>query len=306
MKSRKELQATLKQFAERRPALALEVDEGRLPAASLLMHDRGAAETEAQLAALDRAEASKAAVRASQPRRGAAKGEPDYQAQRQILLDLRDKLQGELHELAERRTTLTLDVQLGKAPDDELVAVEQQQLAKTNEVDRLATSLAELDRREAASAAQQAAADRKRRQRDLDGLVARLGPLGSSLADHVAAMVPLLAQVDEVESAILAAAGGLSLKLPDGERRRPLLAKALLCLGVAAPDYYLSPADVAHARERLRQAPTLRPAPGQHESTRPPGPVPFAPGEAPPVPDPVATATIAAQEERAELMKAGR
>lgn len=179
---------------------------------------------------------------------------------------------------------------------------------KTADLDRLKDSLAELDRREAASEAKAAATERQTREAALDDKLAELGALGEQLADQVATCEPLLARVDEIEHEVVVLAGSLGRRFGDGDRRRPLFSRlAVGRLGVKAAAFYVSPADMARCEERLRTAPSVSPAPGQSQSSKAQRPaVPFAPGDPEQTRDYAAESTIAAQKKRAAAMTAGR
>src|SRR5664280_1588682 len=104
-------------------------------------------------------------------------------------------------------------------------AVEADQATLAADLDRLKDSLAEIDKREAAAETKAAAAERRAREKDLDARLERLGVLGNELADYVDAMVPLLAEIDEVEHAAVALAQGVGRRFGDGDRRRLLFSR---------------------------------------------------------------------------------
>lgn len=209
----------------------------------------------------------------------------DWDGQRAHLTDLRDKTLAELRDLAERRKTLALDLELGigTAKQADLDRLEATMADKTAAADRLKDSLVELDRRQRASDAQTAAAARRALEKQMEGRLARLGALGAQLADHVVEIERLLADVAVVEREVLALGGRLDRQLPLGASRKSLLAKALIRLDVRVPPFFVSPHDAEKATERLRQTPVLVPTFGHAASEPQRGEVPYV-DDPPPAP----------------------
>jgi hypothetical protein len=299
-KTREELQTSLATLNARRPAVAALTEEGRMQPHELTMLDRAIADVEAQIAALDRDDGRKGSD--SRPGGRRAKRDVDFDHQRQTLLDLREQRQAELAQMADSRKELLLD---GTAA--EIRAVETQMAEKTADLDRIRDSLVELDRRQAAADAKAVAADRKARERELDGKLAELGKAGDELADFVTAAEPVLERIDVLEHDVVVLAQSVGRRFGDGDRRRPLFSR--LCvgrLGVKEAAFFVSPADLVRCEERLRTAPSITLPPGERESTPDRGPVPFVEGDPEPTVDHQAEATIAAQQKRAKAMTANR
>jgi hypothetical protein len=183
----------------------------------------------------------------------------DWDGQRAHLVDLRDKIAGELRDLAERRKGLALDLELGigNATKADLEVLEQTMADKTAARDRLRDSLIELDGRQAASEAATAAAARRALEKQVEDRLQRLGALGGQMADCLKELRRLLADVAALEHETAQLAGQLHLQLPRGGSRKNVLARALVGLQVALPTYFVSPDEGLAAEERLRQTPVL-------------------------------------------------
>jgi hypothetical protein len=221
--------------------------------------------------------------------------------QRAHLEELRETTRDKLAQLAESRRAMLLD---GTAA--EVKAVETEQASLTADLDRVRDSLVELDRREAAAETKAAAAERKRRELELDDKLTELGAADAELADLVTAAEPILGRVDDLEREIVALASSVGRSFGDLDRRRPLFSR--LCCGrldVKVAAFYVSPTDLVGIEERLRKAP-VAPAPRTRESRPDRGPVPFVEGEETTERDFAAEQMIAARKKQAELMNANR
>lgn len=257
MKTRTELEASLRTLRDRRPGMAALTEQGRMLPHELGMLDQAIRQLEAELAKPDRDEGAKAAQRPQGGRRAAAKGEVDYAGQRAHLEELHETTRDKLAQLAESRRAMLLD-----STAAEVKAVETEQASLTADLDRIRHSLAELDRREAASEEKAAASEAKARELELDARLAELGKVGAELADTVAAAEPILDRIDALEHDVVALASRLGRRFADTDRRRPLFSR--LCCGrlnVRPAAFYVSPADLVRCEERLREAPDV-PAPG--------------------------------------------
>jgi chromosome segregation ATPase len=300
MKTRTELEASLKTLTDRRPGLAKLVEDGRAQPHQVLGLDRAIGQVTREIEALDRREAEKGAQSRPRGRKAAAAAAVDWDAQRQVLLDLRETTKDKLAQLAESRRSLLLD-----GTEREITAVEAEMAKLTADSDRIRDSLAELDRRQAAAETKAAATERREREKALDGKLTELGALGGQLADLALAAEPILAHVDELEHEIVALAGGLGRRLADVDRRRPLFSRmAVGRLGVKVAAFFISPTDLVGIEERLRKAPVV-PAPRTRES-KPPRTVPFAPGDPVQGRDFEAEHAIEVQQARAKAMTANR
>lgn len=80
MKTRTELETSLKTLTERRENLARLVADGKAHDYDLLLTDQASSQVTSELAAVDQAEAAKASQPRQDGRRGAAKSEVDYAA----------------------------------------------------------------------------------------------------------------------------------------------------------------------------------------------------------------------------------
>jgi hypothetical protein len=227
----------------------------------------------------------------------------DWDAQRRILTDARDEALAELKELADRRRSLSLDVQLGvgTAKQADLDLVVERMTKRTADADRARESLTELDRRQAASEAAAAAAARRKLEGEVQGRLQRLGALGSSMADHLVELRRLLVDVAVLEREVAQLAGRLDLQLPRGASRKNVLARALVGLQVQLPSYFISPDEGLAAEERLRDTPTLSPTFGHAAPVEPRPAVPFAND---PEPQPVASPSELANRRLDEEMRA--
>jgi predicted nucleic acid-binding protein len=172
----------------------------------------------------------------------------DFDGQRRLIAERREEIRVELERLAEKRRGLLLD-----GSDDEVRRVEAKMVELTADADRARDSLTEIDKREAAHDAAVAAAERRRREAELAALLKRHGVLGGKLADLVAAAVPLVAELEQVEHEILGLAAGCEKEFTAGQRKLPQFSRlAIGRLDLKAPSFYVSPTELPGIEAKLR------------------------------------------------------